>query len=184
MSLNKTLDRLFDEIRREAKRNPDFADRLDAVLRLHESRRDVPHEVVEDVASASVSSPAIGGSVIGKANDEGGATAHLSGANTHAAPSVSSADSSPARGGAKKPVAPPVGLAPELNPAGLYKREGEDALKAALEGQKLSALRAIVSEHNLDPGGVTSTLTRAELAAHIVAQAKRRAERDDKMFDY
>ena len=37
MSLNKTLDRLFDEIRREAKRNPDFADRLDAVLRVHDS---------------------------------------------------------------------------------------------------------------------------------------------------
>ena len=50
MSLNKTLDRLFDEIRREAKRNPDFADRLDAVLRLHDSRRDVPDEVIEDVA--------------------------------------------------------------------------------------------------------------------------------------
>jgi hypothetical protein len=31
---------------------------------------------------------------------------------------------------------------------------------------------------------VTSTLTRAELAAHIIDQAKRRAERDDKMFDY
>ena len=36
MSLNKTLDRLFDEIRREAKRNPAFADRLDAVLQLHD----------------------------------------------------------------------------------------------------------------------------------------------------
>src|SRR6185369_15572950 len=50
MSLNKTLDRLFDEIRREAKRNPDFADRLDAVLRLHDSRRDVGDEVIESVA--------------------------------------------------------------------------------------------------------------------------------------
>ena len=39
MSLNKSLDRLFDEIRREAKRNPDFADRLDAVLRVHEAER-------------------------------------------------------------------------------------------------------------------------------------------------
>ena len=57
MSLNKTLDRLFDEIRREAKRNPDFANRLDAVLRLHDSRRDVPEDVVEEVA---VSSPASG----------------------------------------------------------------------------------------------------------------------------
>jgi len=58
MSLNKTLDRLFDEIRREAKRNPDFADRLDAVLRIHESRREVGDEVLEEVAS---SSPASGG---------------------------------------------------------------------------------------------------------------------------
>jgi hypothetical protein len=56
MSLNKTLDRLFDEIRREAKRNPDFADRLDAVLQRHDSRRDVPDDVLEDV-----SSPASGG---------------------------------------------------------------------------------------------------------------------------
>ncbi len=56
MSLNKTLDRLFDEIRREAKRNPDFANRMDAVLRLHDSRRDVPDGVVEDVASSSPAS--------------------------------------------------------------------------------------------------------------------------------
>ena len=53
MSLNKTLDRLFDEIRREAKRNPDFANRLDAVLQLHDSRRDVPEGVVEEIASAA-----------------------------------------------------------------------------------------------------------------------------------
>jgi hypothetical protein len=60
MSLNKTLDRLFDEIRREAKRNPDFADRLDAVLQRHDSRRDVPDEVLEDVVQKN-SSPASGG---------------------------------------------------------------------------------------------------------------------------
>lgn len=47
MSLNKSLNRLFDEIRREAKRNPDFADRLDAIFRVHESARDVADEVVE-----------------------------------------------------------------------------------------------------------------------------------------
>lgn len=46
MSLNKTLNRLFDEIRREAKRNPDFGDRLDAVLRAHVSGRDVPEEIL------------------------------------------------------------------------------------------------------------------------------------------
>src|SRR5690606_14983142 len=49
MSLNKTLDRLFDEIRREAKRNPEFADRLDGVLRGHASRRDVADDVIAEV---------------------------------------------------------------------------------------------------------------------------------------
>jgi hypothetical protein len=93
-------------------------------------------------------------------------------------------------GAAKKraPTSPPQAgeqkKAPAINPAGLYKREGEAALKKALEGQELSALRALVAEHNLDPSGVTSALTRDELATHIVAQAKRRAERDEKMFDY
>jgi hypothetical protein len=173
MSLNKTLDRLFDEIRREAKRNPDFADRLDAVLRLHDSRRDVPDEVVEDIFS-----PARGGSVVSNARDEGGAAAQTPDASAQPTPSISSADSSPARGGAKKTPAP------DINPAGLYKREGEDGLRTALQGQKLSALRALVAEHNLDPSGVTPSLTRDELAAHIVTQAKRRAERDEKMFDY
>jgi len=159
MSLNKTLDRLFDEIRREAKRNPDFANRLDAVLRLHDSRRDVPDGVVEEVAKAD-------------------------GASEPAAVSAVAAEAT-----APKPITAPTKAkkgepAPDINPAGLYKREGEDALRAALQGQKLTALRALVTEHNLDPSGVTSTLTRDELATHIVAQAKRRAERDEKMFDY
>lgn len=57
MSLNKSLNRLFDEIRREAKRNPDFADRLDAIFRVHESARDVADEVVE-AARAEVETPA------------------------------------------------------------------------------------------------------------------------------
>ena len=62
MSLNKTLDRLFDEIRREAKRNPDFADRLDAVLQRHDSRRDVSEDVLDDVVKdeSAKSSPASG----------------------------------------------------------------------------------------------------------------------------
>jgi hypothetical protein len=157
MSLNKTLDRLFDEIRREAKRNPDFANRLDAVLRLHDSRRDVPDGVVEDVAS-----------------DEAAPAAEAARPAAEEAPA-------PAK---KKPGAAKAADAPTLNPAGLYAREGEEALAIALSAQKLGALRAIVAEHNLDPGGVTSVLTRDELAAHIIDQAKRRAARDDKMFDY
>jgi hypothetical protein len=148
MSLNKTLDRLFDEIRREAKRNPDFADRLDAVLRLHDSRRDVADGVVEEVA-----------------RDE--------------APVVIPAAPQP-----PAEIGPPVGSAVDLNPAGLYKRKGEDALTEALVALDLGALRALVAEHNLDPSGVAGDLDAAELVTHIVAQAKKRAERDDKMFDY
>jgi len=155
MSLNKTLDRLFDEIRREAKRNPDFADRLDAVLRVHESRRDVPNEVVEDVQSSPPSA--------GAAEPE--------------APKAKKRNAVAAQADTASPT-------PSINPAGLYKKDGEAALVAALASQELTALRALVAEHNLDPSGVTPSLTRDELAAHILAQAKKRAERDEKMFDY
>ncbi len=161
MSLNKTLDRLFDEIRREAKRNPDFADRLDAVMQRHDSRRDVADEVLVDVVADS-------------------------------GPPASSRQSPPSKKTKGGSLAPAVGKtpavqeaeAPEINPAGLYRKGGEEGLGTALADQDLSALRALVAEHNLDPSGVTSSLTRDELAAHIVAQAKRRAERDEKMFDY
>jgi hypothetical protein len=167
MSLNKTLDRLFDEIRREAKRNPEFADRLDAVLRLHDSRRDVADDVVEDIAAQS--SPASGG----------GAERQRSGGGKSAsrrAPSPQSALPSAHSHAGEQTTA--------LNPAGLYKREGEDALTAALAALNQPALCALIAEHNLDPAGETHAMNEAELAAHIIAQAKRRAERDDKMFDY
>jgi hypothetical protein len=156
MSLNKTLDRLFDEIRREAKRNPDFADRLDAVLRLHDSRRDVGDDVIEDIKRE----------------------APVDAAPSAPAPSVAPAKAAPKKARSSQP--PP----PLLNPVGIYKRSGEDALSTALATQELPALRALVAEHNLDPSGETETLDRDALAAHVVAQAKRRAERDEKMFDY
>ena len=152
MSLNKTLDRLFDEIRREAKRNPDFADRLDSVLQRHDSRRDVPDEVLVEVAPEE--------------------------------PAPTPAKSKRKAAQAEPQPAAPAAAAPEINPAGLYRKGGEEGLAAALADQDLSALRALVAEHNLDPSGVTPSLTRDELAAHIVSQAKRRAERDEKMFDY
>jgi len=156
MSLNKTLDRLFDEIRREAKRNPEFADRLDAVLRLHDSRRDVGDDVIEEAArEAQAETPA----------------------PAPAKPAPRKSKSAP--GAAVAQRAPPL-----LNPVGIYKRSGEEALSAALSTQELPALRALVAEHNLDPSGETETLDRDALAAHVVVQAKRRAERDEKMFDY
>jgi hypothetical protein len=141
MSLNRTLDRLFDEIRREAKRNPEFADRLDAVLRAHESRREVADELIE-AAAAPV-------------------------------------DVSEAGDAAAAAPAPPA-----LNPVGLYKRQGEEGLAQALGALDERALVALVVEHNLDPSGAAAKLDREGLAAHILAQAKRRAERDEKMFDY
>ena len=171
MSLNRTLDRFFDEIRREAKRNPDFANRLDAVLQRHDSRRDVPDDVLEEVAREETPPPQAG-EVRAKRGE--GETPPAPAPAKKPAPAAKSAAPAPA---AKKP-------APAINPAGLYKREGEAALKKALEGQELSALRALVAEHNLDPSGVTPSLTRDELATHILAHAKRRAERDEKMFDY
>ena len=156
MSLNKTLDRLFDEIRREAKRNPEFADRLDAVLRLHDSRRDVGDDVIEEAArEAELETPA-------------------------PAPTPKPAPrKSKAASAAPAQPAPPL-----LNPVGIYKRAGEQALSTALLTQELTALRALVAEHNLDPSGETEALDRDALAAHVVVQAKRRAERDEKMFDY
>lgn len=39
MSLNRTLDRLTRAIKREAARNPGFADKLDTILSAHTSRR-------------------------------------------------------------------------------------------------------------------------------------------------
>ena len=163
MSLNKTLDRLFDEIRREAKRNPDFADRLDAVMRAHSSRRDVAEEVIEDV-----SSPAGGGG----ANEVSGGGKS---GKRRAAPPQSAAPTAPPQAGEQTVT---------INPAGVYKKDGEAALASALASKDLISLRALVAEHNLDPSGVTPSLTRDELAAHILAQAKKRAERDEKMFDY
>jgi hypothetical protein len=155
MSLNKTLDRLFDEIRREAKRNPEFADRLDAVLRLHDSRRDVPDEVIE--AAAQTRGPGASGRQAAKP------------ARPEAPPAAK---------------APSVRSAPPLNPAGLFRREGEEGLVAALAGLDAATLQALIAEHNLDPSGAAEGLDRDGLAAHILAQARRRAERDDKMFDY
>ena len=158
MSLNKTLDRLFDEIRRDAKRNPDFADRLDAVLRLHDSRRDVGDEVVEDVAKE----------------------------RSDAAPPAQAAAPTkrPAKPSAKPASEASARQPPLINPVGLFKREGEDGLTAALTKHDITARRALLVEHNLDPSGEAVSFNYDELAAHIVAQAKRRAERDEKMFDY
>ncbi|MGE0044769.1 MAG: hypothetical protein AB7T08_03330 [Hyphomonadaceae bacterium] len=152
MSLNKSLDRLFNEIRREARRNPEFADRLDAILRTHDSRRDVADEVIEAVEAEEESAPAV----------------------------PAPAPPPPATKPKKRAAAPP----PDINPVGLFQRGGEDALEEALISHNRDALLALIAEHNLDPGGEAAALSRDDLQAHVVAAAKRRAERDKKLFDY
>jgi hypothetical protein len=141
MSLNKTLDRLFDEIRREARRNQAFADRLDGVMRAHVSRRDVSAEDAAEEAAAEAAEEAI----IEAAED---------------------------------------GADLDLNPVGFIQREGEDALELALIDIDRESLLALVAEHNLDPAGEAVELDHDALVAHVVIHAKRRAERDKKLFDY
>jgi hypothetical protein len=154
MSLNKTLLRLFHEIRLEAKRNPAFADRIDAVLRAHASRRDVDDALVEEMAEPVVE---------------------------EAGPPASGAPAS-SRHKKKAGKAPAIPVA--LNPVGLLQREGAEALESALAKFDRDALSALVAEHNLDPSGETSAFDRDALAAHVVASAAARVERDRKLFDY
>lgn len=155
MSLNKTLNRLFDEIRREAKRNEAFADRLDAVLRAHESGRDVPEELIAQERSAPEA------------------------LERTPAPTRTLADL-----GAGAEVRPSASLACEINPVAFYTRDGAEALKAALSELPEGVLTQLLGDHNLDPAGAASGLAKPALVEHIVAQAARRVERDRKLFDY
>jgi hypothetical protein len=100
----------------------------------------------------------------------------------------------------KRPVEPPkqavrargeigqetVPAAPALNPISLYTREGEAALRRELEGEVYSreALAALVAEHNLDPAGEAAAADKPALVEQIVVQARKRVERDQKLFDY
>ena len=158
MSLNKTLDRLFAEIRRETRRNPAFADRIDAVLKAHETRRDGPTlDALSDEADLDASAHPVNGSAVNGSHVEAPAEDQKSEAAADAL---------------------------KINPVGMIQREGEEALAAALAPFDASALRLLVREHNLDPSGDAGSLERDALAAHIVAHAKRRVERDRKLFDY
>ncbi|HWA21541.1 MAG TPA: hypothetical protein VG735_03990 [Caulobacterales bacterium] len=91
-----------------------------------------------------------------------------------------------------KPAAPapaePVGqeepAAPGINPISIYTNQGEAALRMALAAPSRAALAALVEEHNLDPAGQADGADRDGLVEQIVAQAKKRVERDSKLFDY
>lgn len=143
MSLSRTLNRLTRVVRAEARRNPEFADRLEAVLAAHTARR--PQDQAEVAALLSFEEPA-----------------------------------------AIEPESAEVAVAPPLNPVALFTKEGADGLTAALSAAPWSrpALIALAREHNLDPAGEAESLDAGDLVAYLVSQAKKRVERDRRLFDY
>lgn len=74
--------------------------------------------------------------------------------------------------------------APDINPISFYSGKGEEALRKELEGESREALAALVAEHNLDPAGTAAEADKAGLIDQIVAQAKKRVERDKALFNY
>jgi hypothetical protein len=72
-----------------------------------------------------------------------------------------------------------TGTSPELgtgvpDPFALYRRLGEDGLRAALAGLRLGSLRAIIREYALDPSGSLAAQNDADrLRAAILAAARR-----------
>lgn len=83
-----------------------------------------------------------------------------------------------------EPVGQEAPAAPGINPISIYTNQGEAALRTALAGPSREALAALVEEHNLDPAGEADGADRDGLVEQIVAQAKKRVERDSKLFDY
>ena len=57
-------------------------------------------------------------------------------------------------------------------------------MRTALAAPSREALAALVEEHNLDPAGEADGADRDGLIEQIVAQARKRVERDSKLFDY
>ena len=74
--------------------------------------------------------------------------------------------------------------APAINPISIFANQGEEALRVALAAPSQEALAALVAEHNLDPAGLAAGADRDGLIEQIVKQAKKRVERDSKLFDY
>jgi hypothetical protein len=156
MSLNRALGELFKVIREEAASNPAFALKLEEALSVYR-----PSKALKQAARAKLKpkAPPVAGP----------------------APLEEEAESAPLPHPAPPDVEPPA-----LNPVAVFTREGEAGLRAALDGGDYSreALAAVVEEHNLDPAGAAAGADRDGLIEQIVAQAKRRVERDSKLFDY
>lgn len=140
MSLLRTLNQLHRAIRKEAKRNPAFAARLEAVFAAHAQRfKTAPAETLEEFFLHAPEAPA---------ND----------------------------------VAEAAAL--DFNPISLFAREGELGLRGAVAGAEAGSIRALMIEHNLDPSGAALEKSGEALLDYLVAQARRRVERDKKLFAY
>ena len=83
-----------------------------------------------------------------------------------------------------EPVEQEAPAAPGINPISIYTNQGEAALRTALAAPSREALAALVAEHNMDPAGQAEGADRDGLIEQIVAQARKRVERDSKLFDY
>lgn len=157
MSLNRALAELFKVVRDEAASNPAFALKLEEALSAYR-----PSKAFKQAARAKVRPPPPKPSTPVEAEPIGAA-----------APEPETIEE----------IAE-VEAAPAINPVAIFSTGGEDALRIALAGPSREALAALVAEHNLDPAGQAEGADRDGLVEQIVAQARKRVERDSKLFDY
>ena len=85
-----------------------------------------------------------------------------------------------ARGARQRSLTRPVDATSETppppDPFALYRAQGENGLRTALEGMELATLRAIVRERRLDPARISARwTTRERVIGLIVDQVKARA---------
>jgi hypothetical protein len=161
MSLQRALTELFKVIREEANTNPEFALKLEEALGTYRPSKRAKQRARER-ASPNTPRPM-----------------------QPPRPAFEPPSEVPVTIPEEAP--PPAGIVHGLNPVSVLSQQGEDALRATLgdDGYSAETLAAIASEHNLNPAGTTAdSADKGAWIEQIVAQAKKRVERDSKLFDY
>ncbi len=156
MSLNRALAELFKVVREEAATNPGFALKLEEALSVYR-----PSKALKQAARAKVQPRP-----------------------PEAKPLVEPVVAAQPQPVEIEPAEPEPIAAPAINPVSIFSNQGEEALRSALAAPSREALVALVAEHNLDPAGQAEDADRDGLVEQIVTQAKKRVERDSKLFDY
>lgn len=73
----------------------------------------------------------------------------------------------------------------EFHPLVEFRRGTLEEFEARLGAFDATALRIIIQKHHLDPANtLKGKASKKALAAHILAMARKRAERDAKLFEY